>query len=469
MTPTTKDAYELLHSGALALATVEQNGIRIDTNRLQIVADEVDERIKENQRLLREDPIYDTWRQQFGAKTNLGSRAQLGQVIFGKMGYESKKKTSSGRIAADEESFEGIDLPFVSLYFRTEKLKKLRGTYIKGLQEETVDGFLHAFFNLHTVETMRGSSSQPNFQNIPIRDPEIGKIIRSFFIARPGRALIEIDFGALEFKIAACFWRDPGMVAYASDPKLDIHRDMASECYNCSVEQVHKDMRYFAKNRFVFPILYGSWFMPCAFHLWEFMVKNKLHLVDGTPVKKWLKSRGIKELGAQRKDLPPRAGTFEAHIKGVQDRFNKRFPSFGEGKEKWWNAYLETGSFTTMTGFKIEGVYSKNFLLNCPIQGPAFHLLLKSLILIQKEIRKRKLETLIVGQIHDCILMDAPENELQEVLHLASTTMTKTVPDMWDWIIVPISAEVDVTPVDGNWYDKAPWVEKNGMWIPKPK
>jgi hypothetical protein len=122
--------------------------------------------------------------------------------------------------------------------------------------------------------------------------------------------LVEVDYSALEFRIAASFWKDPAMVAYASDSSLDIHRDMAGECY--MLDEVPKSSRFYAKNQFVFPILYGSYYISCAKNLWSVIETGNLETSDGIGLYDHLKSQGIRKLGLCDSRIPPRRGTFES-------------------------------------------------------------------------------------------------------------------------------------------------------------
>lgn len=473
MMPYTKDAYDLLHQGALALAEVEHHGLKIDVEYLRQAREQAGKDADKLERKLYKDDTWRLWEKEFGVKAKLGAPAQLGHVFFNVLKYPCQFKTAKDKMSAKEEAFQDIDTPFKHQYFEWKGLLKMQSTYLKNIEEELDGkGFLHPVFNLHTVTTIRGSCSLINFQNIPIRDPVIGKVIRSCFVPRKGRRLVEIDFGSLEFNGAACFWKDPGMVEYASDPDKDIHRDMSAECYLCPKDQVHKDTRYCGKNKLVFPILYGSYWRKCAANLWEAIQRMNLQLNDGTPMRKHLRKKGVRELGCTAKGEKPAPGTFEYVIYKVEERFNKRFPLFGEGKERWWKEYCKRGWFQLMTGFVISGIYSRNFLMNCPIQGPMFHVLLWCLIRVQKILKKRKMKSLIVGQIHDCILGDVPDDEVQEFLDICEKVMTVDVRKHWDWIIVPLKVEVDVTPLreeGGTWHAKAPWTKVDGKWVPKPK
>ena len=202
-----------------------------------------------------------------------------------------------------------------------------------------VDGVLYPNFNLHTVSSYRSSSGATdrdsdekswNFQNIPSRNAEIARYIRRCFIPRKGRKLVENDFAALEFRIAAAVWKDPEMIAYASNPKLDIHRDMAAELFLCDTKEVSKQMRYVGKNGFVFPVLYGSYYVKISQAIWHEIDNLKLTTVSGVPVKEWMKKKGIKELGRCDPKLPPQAGTYEYHVKQVESRFFRRFHVFAK-------------------------------------------------------------------------------------------------------------------------------------------
>lgn len=454
--PPTKQAIDLFHRGQIAFSEIEANGIRIDEGHLNQAIIDTDDKIKKLQKELHSDKVFqNTWKRAYGDKSNIGSGNQLAHVFFDILGYQNSGLTEKGNVKVDQSALESIDHPFIKNVLYLNKLKKARSTYLEGIRQETVDGFLHPFFNLHLVSTMRSSSDSPNFQNFPTRDPEIGALIRNCFIPRKGRRFIEIDYGAMEFRIAACFWRDRAMVEYASNPKKDIHRDMAAECYGCQPEEVSKQMRYCAKNMLVFPLLYGSWYVQCAKHLWEAVNHHELKLQDGYHLADHLNMAvGIGELGPCDPSKTPRHGTFEAHIKQVEDNFKKRFATFHKSQDIWWKKYLERGWFQLMTGFVIAGSYSKNFLMNCPIQGPAFHCLLQSLIWLLEEIREREMKSLVVGQIHDCSLGDVLPSEQDDYIALTKEILTTRIRKEWSWIITPLEAEVETCPIGGSWFNK---------------
>ena len=458
MIPYKRSAYKLLHNGSIALAEIEGNGIRIDTTYLKKITKQTEERIIRFQDELEKSKVGKLWRKVYKGKTNFNSNDQLGKILFEHvikhMEIEAQL-TATGRYKTDEKSLATIDHPFVSKYLKIKKLQKVLTTYLRGLQKEVVDEFIHPFFNLHIVKTFRSSSDSPNFQNIPVRDKEIGKLIRKAFIARKGNHLVEIDYGGIEVCIAAAYHKDSRMINYISNPKLDLHRDMAMECYQLNQSQITKDIRFYGKNCFVFPQFYGSIYIDCARNLWEAISTADLKTKNNIPLKQHLRSKGIKELGECDFNEKSRPNTFERHIQQIEKKFwEKRFKTYTQWKKKWFYKYLDRGWMLTKTGFICQGFMKRNEIINYPVQGSAFHCLLWSLIRLVKELRKHKMKSLVIGQIHDSILADVPAEELDDFLVLANNVMTTQLMETWKWINVPLTVEAEVCPVGGSWADK---------------
>lgn len=463
MIPYTEAAYKLFHNGVRALSRVEENGVRIDEGYLERTMSEVESKIERLERNLHKSDVVKVWKKVFGQKTNIGSNDQLGTVLFKHLGFDPIGLTPNGKPKTDEKSLSAIDHPFVEDFVKIKKLQKALNTYLKGIRREVVNGYLHPFYNLHLVPTFRSSSTDPNFQNMPIRNPEIGVLVRKAFISRPGCCLIEIDYSGIEVRVAACYHKDPTMIEYINDPSKDMHRDMAIECFMLDPDQVTKQIRYCGKNMFVFPQFYGDYYIDCARALWTAISTMGLKTDDGIPLMEHLESKGIYELGDLDPKEKPRSGTFEKHIRDVENEFwNERFPVYTMWKRRWTELYQKRGWMLTKTGFICKGFMKRNEIINYPIQGSAFHCLLWSLIqLTLKELRSKKMRTKVVGQIHDSILLDVPEREVDDVLILANKVMTKSLVRNWKWLCVPLDVEAEITPVDGN------WAEKSQIEIPK--
>ena len=459
--PATPEAYQLFHRGAIAFSEVEAAGMRIDLDYLDRTIEETGRRIAALEEKLRGCDEYHLQRKRNGKDTNLTSREQLAAVLFEDQGHECSSWTSGGKTGKkrrpqlDEEALLRIGTKYTKGFLRHEKLSKLHGTYLKGVRREVEsDGLLHPFFNLHTVTTYRGSGSDPNFQNIPIRNSDIAKIIRRAFIPRDGHVLVEVDYGQIEVRVACCLSQDEKLTYDTLHG--DMHRDMAAECFKLPVEEVTKAIRGTAKGGFVFAEFYGDWYKQCTRNLWDAIERRNLVTEAGVPLGDHLAAQGFAERGdCNRKQKEPRAGTFEAHIKAVEDRFwNDRFSVYNDTRKRWVEEYRERGYIDLVTGFRCHGPMRRNQVMNYHIQGPAFHCLMWSLTTLNVELKRRRMGTKIILQIHDSIVADVPLAEVDDYLVLVNEISTTRLRAAWDWITVPFTIEAELATT--NWYDKQP-------------
>lgn len=460
-----QEGYQLLHDGLIELSKVEANGIRIDLGRLEHTKQRLTRKLRELKGEMETDEVWKIWRKRFGEKANMTSRDQLGQVLHVEMDFEVKDETETGRPSTDEESLQKIDHPFITKFIRFLKYEKALGTFLKGIEREIVGDRIHPSFSLHTARTYRGSSDSPNFQNLPVRDKEIAKIIRSLFTASRGCVLVENDFKGIEVSVSACYHKDSNFISYITTPGKDMHKDMAAQIYMLKPKQVDKDIRYGAKNKFVFPQFYGDFYVACAKNLWEWIGKQKLKTPDGVSLYDHLKEQGITKLGKCDPELDPRKGTFEKHLQEVEDDFwNNRFMQYGQWRKDWYRAYLNKGYFDLLTGFRVYGSFPRNAVVNYPVQGSAFHCLLWSLIRVNRMLATYKMKSRIVGQIHDSLIGDVRIDELRQYLEIVEQVTMVDLRKAWPWLIVPLEIEYEIAPVDGNWFQKREVKFKKGRF-----
>jgi DNA polymerase I-like protein with 3'-5' exonuclease and polymerase domains len=457
ITPASPEAVRLLHDGALALSAVEAAGMRVDVGYLDRTLSDVQRRIARLENNLRQCDEYKAQQRRFGTRTNLTSREQLAAVLFDDFGHTCKTRTATGRPQLNEAALDRIGTKYARGFVRLEKLNKLHSTYLRGVRREVGDdGYLHPVFNLHTVQTFRSSSDSPNFQNIPARDRMVSEIIRRAFIARDGHQLVEIDISGAEVRVAACYHHDPQMLTYITDPSTDMHRDMSRECYLLPEgEAVPKAVRAAVKGGFVFAEFYGDYHKQVCQNLWNAVQSQGLQTAGGVCLLEHLRQQGITKLGACKHGERPQPGTYEHHIQRVEEAFWKqRFPVYDQWKRDWWEAYQQTAGFTMHTGFRVEGVLRRNEVINYPVQGAAFHCLLWCLVQLERWLRRRRMRSVIVGQIHDSIVADVHSSELDEFLAKAMQVLTVDLPAAWPWVCVPIEADAEVSPPGGTWFDK---------------
>lgn len=469
--PATADAYKLLHQGSRALARVEQAGLCIDRERLAESTDTTRDRIKGLESKMRTHEVYDRWQRRFGAETNWDSRDQLSWVLFSDMGYThptgERNNDGKGELKCDEAVLQTVPLKFCRAYLRHQKLSKLFGTYLTGIAKLCNGNRLHPSFELHRVLSYRGSSSDPNFQNIPIRDAEIGRIIRSIFVAPDDYYMLEADYGSIEVRVAACYHKDPTMLRYI-ETDYDMHSQMACKClmfdhpkfdaYRTGADKVAskaaKGLRQLIKGGFVFAQFYGSWFKQCALEIWAAI--EGLKTPSGIPIREHLANNGITEIGDQwPKGGRPRKGTFCHHIMEVEEWFWKTtFPRYDKWRKQRYKEYKAHGGFNTLTGFRCWGPMTRNQVINFPVQGSAFHCLLQSLIWLVNGLGRDGWRSHVVGQIHDSIVCYVHKDELDEFLPYIKYTMADRLRELWPWIITHLEVEAEVTPLAGCWFDK---------------
>jgi DNA polymerase I len=441
MKPISIKAYELFHEGAKALADIEANGMRVDVDYCRKQSDFLARKITYLKNKLENTKEGKYWKTVYGGNFNLDSGDQLSKILFEHFEYKPIAFTEKGNPKTDEATLVQMDIPFLKQLSELKKYEKARNTYIENYLKETVDGFLHPFFHLNRVTSYRSSSSRPNFQNMPKRDKDMMKLIRSAIIPRtPKHMLGGADFSGIEVKIAYTYHKDPVMYEYLTDPSKDMHRDMAMQCYCLDDTQWTKAIRYCGKNCFVFPQFYGDYYGNNAQALWQW--SPKLRLRDDTPMTKHLKECGFKKYY-----------DFEQHLREVEkDFWERRFGVYGEWKKKWYADYCTTGQIKSHLGFVFKGKFSRNQVNNIAIQGTAFHCLLWCLIKLNKWIKKEKLKSVVMGQIHDEINVDLHCNEVNTVFVKMEEIMTRDlVEEFSDWLTIPMGVECNIAPLGGTW------------------
>jgi len=434
-------ANKFFTEGLIAFANTQHRGICADKNyyleQKKILGKEIQ---KAETRILsgKEAKLF---KKQTGKPLTIAkdiSAADLRILLFDIMKLTPSGYTTKAKIASvDQDALNKINTPFTKRIKERRKLTKTV-SYVDQYVREIVNGRMHPFFDLHLARSSRSSSSMPNFQNVPVRDAYSKKVCRSGIKPSLGNKLGFFDYGGVEVCIAACFTKDPTLIAYIKDPSTDMHRDQAEAIFLLDHKQVTKDIRFYAKNCFVFPEFYGSWYKACADNLSENCFE--LNTKDGIPVIEHLVDKGIKTY----KD-------FEKHVKTVEKRFWNKFHVYREWKDKVIADYLKKGYVEMFFGHRRGGYLSNNMILNTPIQGTAFHCLLWSYIQLDKHFAKTK--TKLVGQIHDELIPDIYPPEEKEIVATIKDVMCNKIREEHDWLIVPMTVDEEYTEIDGNWND----------------
>jgi DNA polymerase-1 len=454
--PKMESARQFFMTGLNVLCNMQENGIPL--NRKYYVDQDVTigKRITEMTNNLYNFPEAQKFMRARGRQINFNSSPDLADLFFKILDLPKGKLTAGGADCVDKDVLAGLNTPIAKEITKISKLDKIKGTYLGQFNREIEDDDkLHPFFDLHTTNTFRGSSSCPNFQNIPVRDTEAMNITRGGIIPTMGNILDDWDYGSMEVRIIACITHDPVLMKYIEDPTSDIHRDQAMElfCFNkaewdhmVSINKKNpKDIRFHAKNGMVFALFYGSYYRSIARTL--FALLKELNTGECT-LFEHLRSKGI------IRSLSSAAEDFENHVKRVEQKFWNRFKGVKKWQEKAFASYLEKGYIEQMFGFRVSGWLTRNDICNYPVQGTAFHCLVWSIHRLDYQMKEEKMHSKLIGQIHDCCLADVVPTEQDRWDAMSYNIATKEIREVHPWIIVPLDIEFEKTEVNAPWSTK---------------
>ncbi|MDQ1315470.1 MAG: polymerase [Pseudomonadota bacterium] len=360
------------------LFRMERTGVLLDRNLLAVQSGELGRKM-----LDLEQRAY----QEAGQPFNLGSPKQIGDILFTQKGLPVVKKTPGGAPSTDEETLEqlALDHPIARAILDYRGMAKLKSTYTDKLPQmvHPHTGRLHTSYSQATAVTGRLSSSEPNLQNIPARTAE-GRRIREAFIAPPGHVLVSADYSQIELRIMAHLSDDAGLLkAFAED--RDIHTATAAEVFGVPLAEVSNDQRRMAKV-INFGLIYGM----SAFGL-------------------------ASQLNLER-------AAAQAYI----DRYFARYPGVADYMQRTREAARSQGYVETVFGRRLylPEINARNpqrrqgaerAAINAPMQGTAADLIKLAMIAVQGWLDTEKLESRLLLQVHDELILEVPERELDRV------------------------------------------------------
>ena len=361
------------------LVRMELAGVRVDVQKLSELSVSMNKKMQQI-----EQEIY----KEAGYEFNISSPRQVGELIYDKLKLDDKpKKTKTGQYSTTEEvlvSFKGKS-PVIDKILDYRAYKKLISTYIDALPKmvNSQTGNIHCSYNQTVTATGRLSSSDPNLQNIPVRD-ELGRDIRKTFIPEDGCVFVSADYSQIELRVLAHLSQDPSLVD-AFNNHLDIHADTASKIYGVPLSEVTKDMRRKAKTA-NFGIIYGI----SAFGL------------------------------SQRLSIP------RDEAKQLIDGYFEQYPKVKEFIDSSIQFTRENGYAKTMLNRKryipeitssngnIRGFGERN-AVNAPIQGTAADIIKIAMINIMREFDKLNIRSKMTMQVHDELNFSVYPEELETV------------------------------------------------------
>lgn len=385
------------------LVSMEFEGIRLDSDFLKKYAVELGKKIAEVEQKIYSDA---------GFQFNIASPRQIGEVLFERMKLPYKgAKTKTGQYSTDEAKLTelAVEYPFVAQILEHRSLSKLKSTYVDALplQVNPKTGRVHTSFNQALAATGRLSSNNPNLQNIPIRTPEGARVREAFIPRDENHVLLSADYSQIELRLIAEMSADEAMLD-AFQKNQDIHRATAAKVYGVLYEDVTSEQRRNAKT-VNFSIIYGAGATNVA-----------------------------QQLGIKRTEAKELIDTYFLQYQGLKGYM-----------EKTVEFARENGYVKTLLGRRryLRDIDSRNSLarsnaervaINTPIQGTAADLIKVAMINIHKTLMEKKLKTKMILQVHDELVFDVPEEEVEIVQPIISDLMKNAIPGLK----VPLLVEI---------------------------
>lgn len=394
------------------LKDMELAGIKLDTAALRQMSSQMAERLDEV-----EKEIYAA----AGTEFNINSTQQLSDVLFGKLGLPTAglKKTKSGHYSTAAGVLESLqeEHDIIKLILEQRSLGKLKSTYVDALPAmvNPNTGRVHTNYNQIGVSTGRLSSSDPNLQNIPIRT-EQGREIRRAFVAEPGHQLIAADYSQVELRILAHIAEDQGLLAAFINDE-DIHTATAAAVLDIPQDEVDKYKRRIAKT-VNFGLIYGQ----SAFGL-------------------------AQTTGMSRDEAREFIDTYFSKYPGVKTYIDetKRMAAEQGYVATLYGRRRDFSHLSTLTG--PQRGRAEREAINMPIQGTAADIMKQAMITLHAELKKRRLKTRMLLQVHDELVLESPESEVDE-----AATLTRQIMAGAYKLRVPLKVDVEVGQ---NWLEMA--------------
>ncbi len=388
------------------LFTIERNGVLIDSVMLNSQSNEIGLKL-----IALENQAYELAGQPF----NLASPKQLQEILFDKLGIKPTKKTPSGAPSTDEDVLQelALDHPLPKVLLEYRGLAKLKSTYTDKLPKmiNPATGRVHTSYNQAVAITGRLASSDPNLQNIPVRSAE-GRRIREAFIAPKGSVIVSADYSQIELRIMAHLSQDEGMLKAFSNNE-DIHRATASEVFGVEKEAVDSEQRRYAKV-INFGLIYGM----SAFGLAQ-NLNIERSAAQSYIERYFARYPGVRAYMDGTRALAKQQGYVETYF----------------GRRLWVPAINSANA--------MQRAGAERAAINAPMQGTAADLIKLAMIAVDKWLREEKLATKLIMQVHDELVLEVPDSELELV--------KQTLPELMQNVAkldVPLLAEVGV---GSNW------------------
>ena len=440
------NAFKFYKKGIGVMSELQINGIRSDLEYFKRSNVEVLQKVALLEKELLEGEEAKLFQKKVGRPMKL-TAADIGKLLYDIQKY-SGEISKKGNYITDKNALSMIQSDFTEKYNELQKYRKINNSFFTNyIYYTSGDKRIHGSFTINHVVSYRSTATDPNMQNTSKRDKEAKVLLRTGFLPDKDSVIIEADFSGAEVNVSASTHGDKNFIRYLLDPSTDMHFDGLKDIFklpstmtlndpNYTHEQhaALKKLRSVMKGKWTFAQFYGNWYKACADDIWNEMHKEDYFLPNGKNILQHMEEVGI--------------GTQEAFVEHCKEAerilWYERFPEYTQWKQDIYNFYLKHGYIENFFGFRFQGYMDRKTATNYPIQSVSFQLLVNVLIQVSKYLKKERMQSKLIVQIHDSCVASVKLNEVDKYIKYFNETVC-TLHERNKWMKVPMKAEFEMS------------------------
>lgn len=439
------NAFKFYKKGIGVMSELQINGIRSDVDYFTRSNEEVIRKVTQLEQELLSGEEAQLFLKHTGRPMKL-TATDIGILLYDILHY-SGEISKKGNYITDKNALSMIQSQFTDKYNELQKYRKIHNSFFTNyIYYTSDDNRIHGSFTINHVVSYRSAATDPNMQNTSKRDKEAKTLLRTGFLPDPNSILIEADFSGAEVNVSASTHGDKNFIKYLLDPSTNMHADEMLNIFMLPHEEYYnpdftheqhalaKKIRNTIKGKWVFAQFYGDWYKSCGDNIWKDIQKEQYILPSGKPLLTHLEEKGI----TTREEFIEHCERCEHAL------WYERFPEYTQWKNDIYNFYLRHGYIENFFGFRFQGYMDKKTATNYPIQSVSFQLLVNVLISVSKYLKKERMRSKLIAQIHDSCVASVRLDEVDKYIKFFNETVC-TLHERHKWMKVPMKAEFEIS------------------------
>lgn len=439
------NAFKFYKKGIGVMSELQINGIRSDLEYFTKSNDEVIDKIALLEKELLEGKEAQLFQERVGRPMKL-TAADIGKLLYDILQYDGEI-SKKGNYVTDKNALSMIQSDFTDKYNELQKYRKINNSFFTNyIYYTSGDKRIHGSFTINHVVSYRSAATDPNMQNTSKRDKEAKTLLRTGFLPDEKSVIVEADFSGAEVNVSASTHGDKNFIRYLLDPSTNMHADEMLSIFMLPHEEYYnpdftheqhalaKKIRNTIKGKWVFAQFYGDWYKSCGDNIWKDIQKEQYILPSGKSLLAHLEEKGI----TTREEFIEHCERCEHAL------WYERFPEYTQWKQDIYNFYLKHGYIENFFGFRFQGYMDKKTATNYPIQSVSFQLLVNVLIDVSKFLKKERMRSKLIAQIHDSCVASVRLDEVDKYIKFFNETVC-TLHERNKWMKVPMKAEFELS------------------------